>query len=126
MARGWLMPPPFWVSSLGSRGEYLARRHLHRRGYHLLARNWRLGKGELDLVMACSSHLVFCEVKTRRKAGQRLLADLLHPRQEKRLLQLVEPFLSQYQDRQVPWRFLLIEIILAPGRRPAIRQARLR
>jgi putative endonuclease len=120
------MPSPFWIPTLGGRGEYLVRRYLHRRGYHLLARNWRHGKGELDLVMACAGHVVFCEVKTRQKGGQRRLADLLHPRQEKRLLALVEPFLNQYEDRQVPWRFLLFEVILSPGRRPTIRQARIR
>lgn len=36
-------------------------------GYHILARNWRSGRGELDIV-ACWEHiLIFIEVKTRRE-----------------------------------------------------------
>lgn len=51
---------------LGATGEQLAAEHLVRLGFRILARNVRARTGELDIVAADPSTLVFCEVKTRR------------------------------------------------------------
>lgn len=50
---------------LGQRGEDLAAAWYAARGYELLARNWRCGEGELDIVCRQGPEVVFCEVKTR-------------------------------------------------------------
>ena len=39
------------------------------RGYEVLARNWRVREGELDLVLAGPAVVVFCEVKSRSGAA---------------------------------------------------------
>ena len=51
----------------GARGEDLAHRFLQKRGYRVVARNWRAedGSGELDLVAWDGPTLVVMEVKTR-------------------------------------------------------------
>lgn len=54
---------------LGAQGERLARRHLEARGFTLLDANFRTRHGELDLVVADATRLVFCEVKTRMLHG---------------------------------------------------------
>ena len=54
---------------LGRRGEELAAQHFERLGYEIVARNHRTRWGELDLVAFDGHTLVFCEVKTRRRAG---------------------------------------------------------
>jgi len=54
---------------LGRRGEELAAQHFERLGYDIVARNHRTRWGELDLVAFDGHTLVFCEVKTRRRAG---------------------------------------------------------
>ena len=51
---------------LGRWGEELAARHLARRGWRILARNFRSGPREVDLVARRGSVLAFVEVKTRR------------------------------------------------------------
>ncbi len=51
--------------ALGSAGEDLAAAEYERRGYEVLARNWRCREGELDLVLRSGATVVFCEVKAR-------------------------------------------------------------
>ena len=50
----------------GGTGEDAALAVYIRRGYRLVARNWRCKLGELDLVLVRGGTLVFCEVKARR------------------------------------------------------------
>ena len=50
---------------LGAAGEEAVARWYRRRGYRVIARNWRCADGELDLVVRKGRTLVFCEVKTR-------------------------------------------------------------
>jgi len=57
--------------SLGEHGERLAAEHLTRAGYSIVERNWRCRLGELDIVAADATALVFCEVKTRVAGGRR-------------------------------------------------------
>ena len=49
----------------GQFGENEATRWYVRRGYEVVARNWRCSAGEVDLIL-CNGHVVvFCEVKAR-------------------------------------------------------------
>ena len=54
------------ATELGARGEDAAADGYRRRGYRIVARNWRCRLGELDLVAERRGVLVFCEVKSRR------------------------------------------------------------
>ena len=59
----------FWCvnrQELGKRGEDLALEYLLRRGMKLLARNWRRGHKELDLVMEDGDFIRVVEVKSRK------------------------------------------------------------
>lgn len=50
---------------LGRLGERVAARHLKGHGLKILARNVRVGHGEIDLIAREGSTLVFVEVKSR-------------------------------------------------------------
>ena len=55
---------------LGNRGEAEAARYLRKKGYALLASQWRCRYGELDLVARDKQGTVcFVEVKLRRESG---------------------------------------------------------
>jgi putative endonuclease len=49
----------------GDDGEALAEKYLSERGYEIIARKWRSGRFEVDLIMQSGKNLVFIEVKTR-------------------------------------------------------------
>lgn len=49
----------------GDFGERLAEKHLLKKGYTILVRNFRSRFGELDLIAKDKDTLVFVEVKTR-------------------------------------------------------------
>ena len=52
--------------ALGRRGEELAVKHLKRKGYRIICRGFRSGRGEIDIIAMDGCTLVFAEVKTRR------------------------------------------------------------
>ncbi len=50
----------------GKAGEDLAAAYLESKGWHIAERNWRAGRGEIDIIAwADDKLLVFIEVKTR-------------------------------------------------------------
>ena len=54
----------------GQKGEAWAAAYLRRRGYRVLARNYRVPSGEIDLILQRGNLLVFAEVKSRRGGGK--------------------------------------------------------
>ncbi len=49
----------------GNKGETLAARYLKEKGYEILARNFRHGRAEIDLIVKKKDWVLFVEVKTR-------------------------------------------------------------
>ena len=60
--QGGKLPPGH---EAGRRGEQLAADHLAAKGWTILARNYRAGPKEIDLVARRGSTVAFVEVKTR-------------------------------------------------------------
>lgn len=50
---------------LGVRGEEAAAQWYRSQGFEILERNWRCFEGEIDVIAADRTTVVFCEVKTR-------------------------------------------------------------
>jgi putative endonuclease len=109
--RGYLMIAPFHLRNLGAKGEYFARRYFHRRGYHLVAKNWRHGHGEIDIIMANWREVLFIEVKTR--SSEASTANLISFEQENRLRNLSETYLQEYGD--LSHRLLLVHVLVSNG-----------
>jgi putative endonuclease len=91
--------------ALGHAGEDAALAVYEARGFHLVARNWRCGLGELDLVVHRRGLLVFCEVKTR--AGSRFGGgfDAVTRSKRARLRRLAEAFLLSERPPHAQTRF---------------------
>ncbi|MFY7862136.1 MAG: YraN family protein [Chitinophagales bacterium] len=50
---------------LGKKGEELAKEFLISKGYSILARNYRIGRAEIDIIAFKDDILYFIEIKTR-------------------------------------------------------------
>lgn len=99
----------------GRRGEGLAACWLRLKGYRLLARNFRSGAGEIDLIARRGAILAMVEVKTR---GDLVSAsEALGPRQRARIVRATHAFLQQ-RPRLAHLSVRFDVILIAPGRLP--------
>ena len=73
-------------SDLGAKGERAALDLYRRRGFTLVASNWRCSLGEIDLVLRRRDVLVFCEVKTRRGSSRGVGFEAVDARKRRKLL----------------------------------------
>ncbi len=97
--------------ALGRSGEARAERWYLRRGYRVVARNWRHGRGELDLIVCDGAVLVFCEVKTRSsdRFGTGLEAVTID--KQRRIRRLAAQFLAADGVWRGPIRFDVASIV---------------
>ena len=79
---------------VGRLGEDLAEEHYIRKGFVTLARNWRWGRAEIDLITGKGDLVVFVEVKTRKNADFGLPERMLTAAQKRRILNAAEAFLA--------------------------------
>lgn len=79
-------------------GERLAAEHLVRRGFDIVARNYRTRWGELDLIAFDGTTLAFCEVKTRR-TGSGTPWDALRELKQRQVRRMAAAWLSEVADR---------------------------
>lgn len=95
---------------IGRRGEDRAAQYLRRRGYRILARNWRCRLGEIDLIALDGDTLVFVEVKTRRGDlfGSPELA--VTPRKQRQLTKAALSFIMSRKLGHLPGRFDVVAI----------------
>lgn len=73
-------------AALGRAGEEAAATLLRAHGMRVLARNWRSGPLELDLVCREGDTLVFVEVKTRGPGSLGSARDAVGPRKRQSLI----------------------------------------
>jgi len=84
---------------LGAQGEQVVARWYRRRGYRVVARNWRCAEGEIDLVLSQAKTLVFCEVKTRTSLAYGHPAEAVTRAKQRRIRRLALRFLETHQHR---------------------------
>lgn len=77
--------------AVGREAERRVARHLIGRGWRILARNWRIGAGEIDLICLTGRTIVFVEVKALRSgsgAGPERPVLAVGPNKRERLVRL--------------------------------------
>lgn len=105
-------------SDLGARGERAALDLYLRRGFTLVASNWRCSLGEIDLVLRRRDVLVFCEVKTRRGSARGVGFEAVDARKRRKLRALAEVFLLTHGIGALSVRFDVASVALRAGSAP--------
>jgi putative endonuclease len=80
---------------IGAGGERLAEKWLEREGFEIVARNWRSGKYELDLVAYRRGTIHFVEVKTRDSETWESPEDAMDSKKQRAFKYAVQAWLSQ-------------------------------
>lgn len=96
---------------LGRRGEDAALQLLRRSGFSLLARNWRNGRLELDLVCRDGDTVVFVEVKTRSQTTHGGPAAALTPAKQRTLCRAARTWLAAHNAWNCPCRFDVVCVL---------------
>ncbi|WP_029893526.1 YraN family protein [Desulfohalovibrio reitneri] len=94
----------------GGAGEKAAEKYLRRRGFKVLARNWRSGSLEIDLVCRHGEVVVFVEVKTRDEGGPTRAVESLGRQKAERLVRAASLWLSENDAWHLACRFDLAAV----------------
>jgi len=103
------------MGGIGSVGEDAALELYRRRGYRLVAKNWRCRLGEVDLIVARDRTLVFCEVKTRRGSRFGGPFDAVTETKRRKLRSLAELFMLEHRAPAHDVRFDVASVSVGPG-----------
>jgi len=91
--------------ALGAAGEDAVAQWYGDAGYLVLARNWRVREGEIDLVVRRDRTIAFCEVKTRRGDAFGIPAEAVTARKQARIRKLALRWLGENDARADVLRF---------------------
>jgi len=108
---------------LGRWGEGLAADYLRKKGYSILAANWRCRFGEIDLIAADRMYLCFVEVKLRKNDAFGQAGAFVDRRKQEKLRTTAQLYLTQNEMSLQP-RFDVVEIYAPQGmdtKRPDVR-----
>ena len=104
----------------GIAGEDLAVAYLEKLGYRIHERNYRFGRGEIDIVAQAGETLVFVEVKAR---ASRVFGDpeeAVTPGKRRRLRKIAGGYLFERRIEDRECRFDVIAVEYADGK-PVLR-----
>lgn len=108
-------------ATLGRRGETLARKHLRKAGFSILARNYTCAHGEIDLIAyrRREKTIVFVEVKTRRSDRYTQPYAAVNADKQRKLRKTAKHYLAR-KGPDLSYRFDVISITAAPDAPPRI------
>ena len=94
----------------GRTGEKEAERHLRKKGFGMLKRNWRKGRDEIDLICRDRENLVFVEVRTRKESAPISGYHSVGRKKKRALLRVCAAFLRSRPKLSTHYRFDLVEV----------------
>lgn len=106
------------TTETGKRGEQRAERYLIQNGCCILARNYRAGRHEIDLIVRerATDTIVFVEVKTRTSARFGRPMEAVNAKKQRFLRLAAEQWLMENDATELPARFDVIEVFEPNGK----------
>jgi len=94
--------------TFGKESGQASATYLQKRGYRILHRNYRIARGEIDLIADHQGALLFIEVKARRSARFGSPAQAVHFRKQEKLIHVARHYLHRYRRGDRQYRFDVI------------------
>jgi putative endonuclease len=103
------------TQALGRQGEDLAHRYLRGRGFHILARRFRLpdASGEVDIIARQRDIIVFVEVKARRSAEYGSPERAVDPEKQRKLIRVARSYILKAGADWSQVRFDIVSVVLS-------------
>jgi putative endonuclease len=95
----------------------LAAEHLLGRGWRILARNYRFGRREVDLVVRRGDLVAFVEVKTRAGPGYGAPEEAVTRLKRREIEWVALDYLTRHRMGDVDVRFDVLSIVVGTGGR---------
>lgn len=93
----------------GREGERKAKEYLQKKGYKILANNWRFSKYEIDLIALYKDILVFVEVKYRKNSDFGEPELFVDKKKQRNLIKAANEYIRQ-EDLDTEARFDIVSI----------------
>jgi putative endonuclease len=97
---------------LGRDGEEIACQYLLGRNFELVARGFRMFRGEIDIIARDGETLVFIEVKARADESHGRPEEAVTPAKQRQIRRIAQGFLAAHPQPGVACRFDVVAIIL--------------
>lgn len=105
---------------LGMLGERLAARHLRKLGYRILARNYRFGRREIDLIVARDDFVAFVEVKARAGTGYGHPLEAITAQKRREIERVARAWLERHGRPGTHCRFDAVGVVVRRDQAPII------
>jgi putative endonuclease len=103
------------AQALGRKGEEIALEYLRKKKYRIVERNFRLSRGEIDIIAYDGTTLVFCEVKARASYEFGLPEESVTPAKQKQIMKIARGFIAERGLGDPDCRFDVISIMFSGG-----------
>lgn len=100
----------FFNNQKGASGEIEAYRFLRKRGYKIVARNYRKRFGEVDLIGWDGAILAFIEVKSRTGRERGRPEEAVHRAKQKQICRVARDYRSRNHLHDINYRFDIVSI----------------
>ena len=97
-------------NELGKKGEEIARKFLLKKGYKIIATNWRYKKEEIDIIAKHENKIIFVEVKTRTSSYFEAPEQAVTKKKQRFLINAANEFI-QSNNIDTEGRFDIISVI---------------
>lgn len=96
---------------LGTTSERNAVVFLHRHGYRILARNFRIGRKEIDIIARQHNIIAFIEVKARSGTGCGHPLEAITWKKRREIMQVASAWIDRHGHSALTYRFDAIAIV---------------
>ncbi|MBN2008808.1 YraN family protein [candidate division KSB1 bacterium] len=103
------------TKDIGNTGEDFATRYLEEKGYEIIKRNYRAGRGEIDIIVAKDDTLVFVEAKTQMHGDFGNPIEWVTKGKQRQIGKVAQAYLLSANPQYLNFRFDVIALMWDKG-----------